>query len=122
MRSTDGRISKLEHRLGIARHAPKYLLILTDRDLESVQDSYVQILDEAGFLPASGFEVVDLTVIPRGLNAQEEQRFVRENGAEICGMRVGGPGFKRNGTVQPLPKADVTEGGGAPQIVVVELL
>jgi hypothetical protein len=66
--------------------------------------------------------MVDFTVIPRGLNTQEEEGFVRENGAEICGMRVGGPGFKRNGTVQPLPKAEVTSGGAAPQIVVVELL
>ena len=33
MRSIDGRLSKLEHRLGIAGNAPKYLLILTDRDL-----------------------------------------------------------------------------------------
>jgi hypothetical protein len=35
MNSIDGRISKLEHQLGIARNAPRYLLILTDRDLES---------------------------------------------------------------------------------------
>jgi hypothetical protein len=95
MKSIDGRISKLEDRLGIAHNAPRYLVILTDRDLESVEDSYVQILDE----PASGFGVVDFTVIPRGLDAKDEERFVQENGAEICGSRVGG--FKRgpHGTV-----------------------
>ena len=111
MRSLDGRINKLEHRLGIARNAPRYLVILTDRDLESVEDAYVQILGEAGFLPASGFGVVDLTVIPRGLNAKDEERFVRENGAEICGSRVGG--FKR----------ELTDGtmAGRPQVV-IELL
>jgi hypothetical protein len=28
--------------------------------------------------------MVDFTVIPRGLRAQEEEKFVRENGSEIC--------------------------------------
>jgi hypothetical protein len=55
MNSIDARLGKLENWFGIARSAPSYLLILTDRDLESVEDSYVQVLDEAGFLPPSGF-------------------------------------------------------------------
>ena len=127
MKTIDGRLSKLEHRFGIAHNAPIYLLILTDRDLESVEDAYVKILDEAGFLPSSGVGVVDFTVIPRGLNAQDGEKFVRENGAEICGLRVGGfkrgPGVERSGTVQPVRKAEMTDGGiAAPQIVVVELL
>jgi hypothetical protein len=126
MRTIDRRLGKLERRFGIARNGPIYLLILTDRDLESVEDAYIKILDEAGFLPSSGVGAVDFTVIPRGLNAEQEARFVRENGAEICGMRVGGfkggPGVERNGTVQPVRKAEMTEGGAAPQIVVVELL
>ncbi len=127
MNSIDARLGKLEHRFGIARSAPKYLLILTDRDLESVEDSYVQILGEAGFLPASGFGVVDFTVIPRGLSPKEEERFVRENGAEICGMRVGGfkggPGLERDGTVQSVAQTDSTDGTVArlPQVV-IELL
>jgi hypothetical protein len=90
MKSIDGRLSKLEGRFGIARSAPRYLLILTDRDPESVEDAYVQILDEAGLLPTTGCGVVDFTVIPRGLSAKDEEKFVRENGAEICGLRVGG--------------------------------
>jgi hypothetical protein len=127
MKTIDRRLGKLERRFGIARNGPIYLLILTDRDLESVEDAYVKILDEAGFLPNSGIGVVDFTVIPRGLNAEEEEKFVRENGAEICGMRVGGfkggPGVERNGTVQPVRKVEMTdEGIAAPQRVVVELL
>jgi hypothetical protein len=47
-------------------------------------DAYVQILDDRGFLPSTGFGMVDFTVIPRGLRAQEEEKFVRENGSEIC--------------------------------------
>ena len=127
MRSIDAWLGKLEHRLGIARNAPKYLLILSDRDLESVEDSYVQILGEAGFLPASGFGVVDLTVIPRGLNAKDEERFVRENGADICGSRVGGfkrgPQVERDGTVQSVGQTELMDGtmAGRPQVV-IELL
>lgn len=127
MRSIDGRISKLEHRLGIARNAPRYLVVLSDRDLESVEDSYVQILGEAGFLPPSGFGVVDFTVIPRGLSPKDEGRFVRENGAEICGPRVGGfkrgPQVERDGTVQSIGRTDSTDATVArlPQVV-IELL
>ncbi len=127
MNSIDTRLSKLEHRLGIARNAPRYLLVLTDRDLESVEDSYVQILGEAGFLPASGFGVVDLTVIPRGLSAKDEERFVQENGAEICGSRVGGfkrrPQVERDATVQSVGQTDSKDGTVArlPQVV-IELL
>lgn len=127
MKTIDRRLGKLERGFGIARNGPIYLLILTDRDLESVEDAYVKILDEAGFLPYRGLGAVDFTVIPRGLNVQEGEKFVRENGAEICGMRVGGfkrrPGVERNGTVQPVRKAEMTDGCiAAPQIVVVELL
>jgi hypothetical protein len=127
MKSIDGRLSKLEHRFGVARSAPRYLFILSDRDLESVEDAYIKILDEAGFLPSSGVGTLDFTVMPRGLNAQEGEKFVRENGAEICGMRVGGfkggPGVERNGTVQAVRKTEATDGCiAAPQIVVVELL
>jgi len=45
-------------------------------------------LDDGGFLPSTGFGMVDFTVIPRGLRAQEEEKFVRENGSEICRSRL----------------------------------
>jgi hypothetical protein len=39
--------------------------------------------------------MVDLSQIPRGLSSKEAERFVRENGARICGRRgaqnLGGP-------------------------------
>ena len=85
MKGIDGRLSKLERRFGIAGSQARFLMILTDSDLgQAEQDAYIKILDEGGFLHASGVGIVDFTVIPRGLNAKEAERFVRENGARIC--------------------------------------
>ena len=89
MKNFEGRLNKLEHRFGIGGGAARYLVILTDRDLEPAdEDAYVQILKEGGFLPTTGVGMVDFTEIPRGLNAKEEEKFVRENGAVICGSRL----------------------------------
>ena len=108
MRALDSRLSKLEQRFGIARTNPRYLIILNHRlddpelGLGPAGDTYIKILDEAGFLPTAGFGMVDLDRIPRGLSAKEAERFVRENGAEICGRRgaqnPGGPKFEGNET------------------------
>ena len=91
MRALDSRLSKLEQRFGIARTTPRYLIIMLHRfddpalGLGPAGEAYIKILDEAGFLPTAGFGIVDLDRIPRGLSAKEAERFVRENGAEICG-------------------------------------
>ena len=37
------------------------------------------------FFLHGGGGIVDLTEIPNGLSAKETERFVRENGANICG-------------------------------------
>ena len=93
MRAVDSRLSKLEQRFGMAGTTPRYLIILNHRfdDPElgpgPAGDTYIKILDEAGFLPTAGFGMVDLDRIPRGLSAKEVERFVLENGAEICGHR-----------------------------------
>jgi pseudouridine-5'-phosphate glycosidase len=42
----------------------------------------MQILEECGFLPAIG--VVNIGAIPGGLSAEELERFLREDGAQIC--------------------------------------
>src|SRR5271155_4971437 len=89
MRAVDSRLSKLEQRFGIARTTPRYLIILLHR-FDDPQlgpgpagETYIKILDEAGFLPTAGFGIgmVDLDRIPRGLSAKEAERFVREHGA-----------------------------------------
>ena len=85
MKSIDGRVSKLEHRFGMAGSATRFLVILIEGGAGPAQDAYLEILDEAGFFPATGSYMVDFTLIPRGLNAKEAEKFVRENGAMICG-------------------------------------
>lgn len=106
MRAVDTRLSKLEQRFGIARTTPAFLIIFLHRfddpalGLGPAGETYIKILDEAGFLPTGGFGIVDLDRIPRGLSAKEAEKFVRENGAEICGrsgaQNPGGPKFEGN--------------------------
>jgi hypothetical protein len=50
MRAIDGRLSRLEQRFGIARTTPTFLVTLNDRELGPTEDTYIKILDEAGFL------------------------------------------------------------------------
>jgi hypothetical protein len=57
------------------------------RGLALDQDRCVQILRECGLLPTGPVGVVDLGQIPDGLNAEELERFLRKDGAEICGLR-----------------------------------
>jgi hypothetical protein len=92
MKSINGRLRKLEDRFGIAKNKPRFVLMLDGAGSKRALSNHncIQILDEAGFLPPGGSCVVDFTVIPRGLNAKEEERFVRENGTQLCGSRVGG--------------------------------
>jgi hypothetical protein len=87
MRAIDRRLSKLEDKLGITNEL--FLMVLSDavkRGLEG--DTCVEILRDGGFLPTGGVAMVDLTEIPGGLTAEEAKRFVRENGARICGSRA----------------------------------
>jgi hypothetical protein len=88
MKTIESRLSKLERRLGIAGTASVYLVVLNDRELAHTDDAdtYINILDEGGFLHTAGFGTVDFSRIPLGLNGKEAERFVRENGAKICGL------------------------------------
>jgi hypothetical protein len=61
MRSIHGRLDKLEDRLGIARNAPRYLLMLMRAGTElspAEEEAYIKSLDDAGKLPTSGFGLV----------------------------------------------------------------
>jgi hypothetical protein len=108
MKSINGRLRKLEDRFGIAKNKPRFVLMLDGAGSKRAlsNDDCIQILDEAGFLPPSGSCIVDFTVIPRGLNAKEEERFVRENGAQLCGSRLAqSPGGRGDGGVTPIRRA-----------------
>jgi len=87
MKSIDRRLGKLEDRLGIATNRPRVVVVMSDlvgRGLDD--DTCLQILREGGFPPANAVSTVDLCEIPGGLNAKETERFIRENGAKICGI------------------------------------
>ena len=124
MKSINGRLRKLEDRFGTAKNKPRFVLTLDGAGSERAlsNDNCIQILDEAGFLPSAGSCIVNFTVIPSGLNAKEEERFVRENGAQLCGSRLAqsprGPG---DGGVRPIGPTGLNPGGAtarAPEITV----
>jgi len=86
-------------------------------------DTCLQILREGGFPPANAVSTVDLCEIPGGLSAKETERFVRENGAKICGIGIAQsqgstvngesvPRRQRSGSLRIVVE-DVEDGGGA---------
>jgi hypothetical protein len=89
MRIIDRRLRQLEDRLGPTDGKPGILLVACRAGwgLALDQDTCIHILHECGFLPTGPIGVVNLSEIPDGLNAKETERFLRENGAEICGFR-----------------------------------
>ena len=83
------RIRRLEDRFAAADRPRPCLLLVVCRagwGLALDQDRCIQILGECGFLPTGPAGVVNLGDIPEGLNAAETERFLREKGAEICGL------------------------------------
>jgi hypothetical protein len=88
MRTVTRRIGKLEDTLRPGNGKPPLLLIVTaaEKMLALDQDRCVQILRECGFLPTGPVVVVNLAAIPQGLNAERLERFLREHGAETCGL------------------------------------
>jgi len=89
MRTVTSRIAKLEDRLGISDGRPGFLVVVCHAGCNLNHDWCIGVLRECGFLPTSdaGVLTVDLCEIPFGLSEEELKRFLRENGAEICGLR-----------------------------------
>ena len=105
MKSIQERLSKLEHRFGVADDRERFAVILDGAgSTRALSDERcIQILDEAGLLHTGGFGVVDLTQIPNGLNAKETERFLRESGFQLSGSRrIQNPGGPDDGGVTPL--------------------
>jgi hypothetical protein len=92
MRSDIRRIAKLENRFGIADGKAGILVVIhrAGWGLALDKDACVGIVRECGFLPTSdaGVHAVNLGLIPLGLSEEDLKRFLRENGAEICGSRT----------------------------------
>jgi hypothetical protein len=85
MRSIQGRLSKLERQLGLSDKGPRLLVIASDYRRRAIDgDACVKILDEAGFLHTTGIVLVNLMDIPTGLNAEQTEKFLREEGFKIC--------------------------------------
>lgn len=83
------RISRLEDQFGSANRPRRCTLIVVCNagwGLALDEDRCIQILGECGFLPTGPAGVVNLGNIPHGLSAEETERFLREHGAEICGL------------------------------------
>jgi hypothetical protein len=89
MKTIDRRIRKIEDRFWPGNGKPPLLLVVSRAGwgLALDEDRCMQILGERGFLPTGSVGVVNLGQIPGGLNAEETERFLRESGAEICGLR-----------------------------------
>jgi hypothetical protein len=85
MRAISRRLNKLEHKFGMAP-GDRLIMILTTsaKNLALDKDTCVRILDEAGFLHTTGIGLVNLIDIPTGLNAEQTEKFLREEGFKIC--------------------------------------
>jgi hypothetical protein len=88
VRTIARRLQRLEDGFGLGP-TEQLLVVVTaaDRGLALDQDRCVQILRESGFLPTGPVGVVNLGDIPKGLNAEELERFLRKNGAVTRGLR-----------------------------------
>ena len=91
MKTIDRRILKLEDRVRPGNGRPLLLLVLCNAGwgLALDQDRCLQILGESEFLPTGhGLALVNLLDVPDGLNAEELEGYLRENGAETRGLQA----------------------------------
>jgi len=88
MKTIDRRIRKIEERFWPANDKPTLLLVVTSaaRVLALDEDRCIEILRECGYLPTGPIGLVNLGQIPHGLTAEELERYLREDGAETCGL------------------------------------
>jgi hypothetical protein len=88
VRTIARRLQKLEQDFGLGPESEQLLMVVTaaDRGLALDQDRCVQILRECEFLPKGPVGVVNLGDIPKGLNAEELETFLRKDGAVTRGL------------------------------------
>jgi hypothetical protein len=82
MKTVIRRLAKLEDQFGTGRGKPRLLLVLFEAGwgLALDMDTCIQVLDECGFLPSAPVGLVNFMNIPKGMNAEQTERFLREHG------------------------------------------
>jgi len=85
MKTLTRRLCKLEDQFGIGSGKPQLLVVLcrSGQGLALGSDRCIQVLRECGSLRAGPIGVVNLGNIPQGLNAEQTEKFLRENGASL---------------------------------------
>jgi len=76
------RLCKLEDQFGTGSRNPRLLLVACKAGwgLALDMDTCIQVLGECGCLPAGPVCLVNFLDIPEGLNAQQTERYLLENG------------------------------------------
>ena len=82
------RLHKLEREFGLVNDQPRILVWLGGGPPPGItEERCIQILEEGGFLPKSGFVVIDLMDLPT-MTVEETEKYLREHGAWITGPRM----------------------------------
>ena len=89
MKTVLSRIAKLEDRLGTAVGKQQLLFVVCHAGMQQalVQDKYIEILRQSGFLPTGPIGLVSFRKVPGGLNAEETEQHLRDHAEEICDPR-----------------------------------
>ena len=90
MRTVARRIARLEDRFSPTEGKPQLLLVVCNAGwgLALARDTCLGILGERGFLPTGRIGIVNFLNIPFHTSAEELERFLREKGAETCGLNT----------------------------------
>ena len=93
MKSIVRRIDQLEQRFGTAEGCkPVRMILCRATQDEADVDRWMEILGECGYLRTTGggIQMVKICDVPDGLDASETEKYIRENGAALCGSRRDG--------------------------------
>jgi hypothetical protein len=87
MKAIDSRIRRLQHQLcpDVGQEPRFWVSVIFGREFALDQDKCIEILGEGGFLPKTRFGVLHFSGIPDGLDARGLEKYLRINGAKICG-------------------------------------
>jgi len=81
MKARDRRVKKLEEQFGCRKRPGQVVIVTDERKRPLDTDTCLRILEESGHLDrGKPCSVVNLLDIPWGLNAQETEIYLRENG------------------------------------------